>query len=340
MPNRVFWAGQGLAINTTVKALHEPAAADAVNVRGIQSVGITTTFNLEQVFQLGQLTVYEDVEDIPDIEITVERVLNDDKSLYTLTGAVSGNSLTQNQDKTFDVYFEVHNDATENIDDDGGFPAAQAHCSGLYVSSMSWTFPTDGNCTESFTFVGNGKKWQSGSTVASTYDTDGIPTVVGEAKVWRRQQVELETIPTSVNNMDSTPKVMSASVSIDLGREAINVLGKKLPYYRYVTFPVEVTCELEVLVRDAYSATDKMADGINAVPDPGAGSGSNVTAESIKIKGTGREAGGYTKEWNLGDKNKLTGVTWGGGSTGGENATVTFSYRNFNDFTYTETVVS
>ena len=126
MPNRVFWAGQGLAINTTVAPLSTPAADSAVNVRGIQSVGITTTFNLEQVFQLGQLTVYEDVEDIPDIEITVERVLNDDKSLYTLTGAVSGDSLTQNQDKTFDVYFEVHADNKDNIDDFD--PAEQAPC--------------------------------------------------------------------------------------------------------------------------------------------------------------------------------------------------------------------
>ena len=336
MPNRVFWAGQGLAINTTVAPLSTPAADSAVNVRGIQSVGITTTFNLEQVFQLGQLTVYEDVEDIPDIEITVERVLNDDKSLYTLTGAVSGDSLTQNQDKTFDVYFEVHADNKDNIDDFD--PAAQAHCSGMDVSSMSWTFPTDGNCTESFTFVGNGKKWQSGTTVASTYDAGGIPTAAADAKVWRRQQITMTTTPTSVDNMDSDAKIMSASVSIDLGREAINVLGKKLPYYRYVTFPVEVTCELEVLVRDAGSATDKMADGINAVPDPA--SGTNVNAESIKISGTGRESGvGWSKEWDLGSANKLTGVTWGGGSTGGENATVTFSYRNFNDFKYSETAV-
>ena len=103
MPSRVFWAGQALAINTTVKALHEHSPAGAVNVRGVQSVCITTTFNLEQVFQLGQLTVYEDVEDIPDIEITVERVLNADRSLYTLTGAASGDTLTENQNKQFDI---------------------------------------------------------------------------------------------------------------------------------------------------------------------------------------------------------------------------------------------
>jgi len=337
MPNRVFWAGESLAINQTVKGLHEPDAASSVNVRGIQSVGITTTFNLEQVFQLGQLSVYEDVEDIPDIEISIERALNDDASLYILSGATSGSTLTQNQNVQCDLYFSVYPDTQDDAEDTA--PVAQAHCSGMYVSSMSWTFPTDGNCTESFTFVGNGKKWAS-SPAATTFDAGGLPTLVDEAKVWRRQDITFTTMPASVNAMDGTTnlaKVTNASISIDLGREAINVLGKKLPYYRYVTYPVEVTCELEVLVRDAASATGKKADGTNALVDPGGGTGSNVEDEVIKFNGNGRNVGnGVDKQWDLGTKNKLTGVTWGGGTTGGENASITFSYRNFNHFVYTE----
>jgi hypothetical protein len=344
MPNRVFWAGETLAIDTDVNRLGNPQAANANNVRGIQSVGITTTFNLEQVFQLGQLSVYEDVEDIPDIEISIERVLNDDKSLYILSGATSASTLTQNQNVQCDLYFSVYPDTQDNADDVA--PVAQAHCSGMYVSSMSWTFPTDGNCTESFTFVGNGKKWNSTGGSPTTFDSGapaGLPTSVEEAKIWRRQQIAFTTMPASVNVMDGTTglaKVTNASVSIDLGREAINVLGKKLPYYRYVTYPVEVTCELEVLVRDASLATDRKADGTNALVDPGGGTGSNVTDEAIKFTGTKRSAtsnNAVTKEWDLGSKNKLTGVTWGGGTTGGENASITFSYRNFNEFKYTET---
>ena len=340
MPNRVFWAGETLAISTDVKGLHEPTSTDALNVRGVQSVGITTTFNLEQVFQLGQLSVYEDVEDIPDIEISIERVLNDDKSLYVLSGATSASTLTQNQNVQCDLYFSVYPDTQDDADD--AFPVAQAHCSGMYVSSMSWTFPTDGNCTESFTFVGNGKKWNP-SPGGITFDGDGLPTVVAEAKVWRRQQIAFTTMPASVNTMDGTTnaaKVTNASISIDLGREAINVLGKKLPYYRYVTYPVEVTCELEVLVRDASNAGGGLADGTNALVDPVDGTGSNVTDEEIVFTGTARTVGGLTKKWDLGSKNKLTGVTWGGGTTGGENASVTFSYRNFNEFEYTETAVT
>ena len=337
MPNRVFWAGESLGIDTNVRRLGDPLPGSATNVRGIQSVGITTTFNLEQVFQLGQLSVFEDVEDIPDIEISIERALNDDSSLYILSGATQGNTLTENQNVQCDLYFSVYPDSQDNADD--AAPVAQAHCSGMYVSSMSWTFPTDGNCTESFTFVGNGKKWTAGSPANIGFDNNvpPLPTSPSEAKIWRRQDIVLTTIPGKITAMDATPKVTNASVSIDLGREAINVLGLKLPYYRYVTYPVEVTCELEVLVRDASTATQK-ADGVDAVPDPGDGTGSNVTEDTILFTGTkrGAESTAKTKTWNLGSKNKLTGVTWGGGTTGGENATVTFSYRNFNEFTYGE----
>ena len=35
--------------------------------------------------------------------------------------------------------------------------------------------------------------------------------------------------------------------------------------------------------------------------------------------------------FGLGDNNTLTSVAYGGGTTGGENSTMTFSYRNFNE---------
>ena len=338
MPNRLFWAGEALSINTTIKDLGNPDAASSNFVRGVQSVGLSTTFNLDQVFQLGQLSLYEDVEDIPDIEITVERVLNDDSSLYILSGATSGLTLTANQnDLQCDLYFSLYPDTQDNADD--GDPVAQAHCSGMYVSSMAWTFPTDGNITESFTFVGNGKKWAAAGGTQIDH-TEALPTVEASAKVWRRQQVELTSVPTMVQNAcGANPKVQSASISIDLGREAINQLGKKLPYYRYVTYPVEVTCELEVLVHDAGSASSGLADGSDAVPDPAGGT--NVSKDHIVFTGTGRESGtGKDKVWSLGSNNKVTGISWGGGSVGGENATLTFSYRNFNEFTYTETTTA
>ena len=40
-----------------------------------------------------------------------------------------------------------------------------------------------------------------------------------------------------------------------------------------------------------------------------------------------------TTSFDLGSKNKLASVSYGGGSTGGENATCTYSYSTFNALT-------
>ena len=45
-------------------------------VHGLQSAGITTNFNLEQVFEMGQLAIYQNVENIPEIEVTLNKVLD------------------------------------------------------------------------------------------------------------------------------------------------------------------------------------------------------------------------------------------------------------------------
>ena len=85
MSKRIYWAVEAIGVapeQSTAAAI--VAAGDIAGaagtgpdfVPGVQSVGITTNFNLEQIFQLGQLEIYEDLEDVPDIEITVEKVFD------------------------------------------------------------------------------------------------------------------------------------------------------------------------------------------------------------------------------------------------------------------------
>ena len=85
--NRIYWAITALsnAHESTGSAgpNGEKAITAANYVPGVQSVGITTTFNLEQVFELGQLELYQDVEEVPDIEVSVERVIDEHILLYT-----------------------------------------------------------------------------------------------------------------------------------------------------------------------------------------------------------------------------------------------------------------
>lgn len=47
-----------------------------VVAHGVQNTNIQTTFNLSPVFELGQLELYENIEGIPDIQVTAQKVLD------------------------------------------------------------------------------------------------------------------------------------------------------------------------------------------------------------------------------------------------------------------------
>ena len=69
MGNRIFYAGQQVAVGRTSDQAYQV-------LKGVQSVSMTTTFNLEQAFQLGQLEIYENIEGVPNVEMTINRLLD------------------------------------------------------------------------------------------------------------------------------------------------------------------------------------------------------------------------------------------------------------------------
>ena len=104
--------------------------------------------------------------------------------------------------------------------------------------------------------------------------------------------------------------------SANLGREQMFELGRKGSYHRYVTFPIEVTTEYEVM--------SLQGDNITALEDS-----DNLTNRTIMTK---------TREGlkiDCGTRNKLASVTHTGANAGqnGGNATNTYTYTTFNDFT-------
>lgn len=328
-------------------------------LHGIQSVGMTTNFNLEQVFELGQLEIYQNVEEIPDIEITLNKVLDGYPLVYTTateTGAgdiansaAESATLTGRQNARTDVFIDIFDDnlvscSGNNLDSAYGRVA----CSGMYVSSVSYTFPVDGNFTEDVTLVGNNKVWLGSGDVGGFANNNDEPAAV--TKVNRRQHLNISecVFPAEIPGVGTDGKLtdnadtgdgfsthfQNITVSCDLGREAINELGRFAPYHRYVTFPVEVTSEFEVLA--------VTGDGINA-------SENGYYMGSGQVAGTG-DVGCDVFRYNLrdqsiflqtcegtkislGGKNKLSSVNYTGGDTGGGNVSVTYSYTNFNSFT-------
>lgn len=328
--NRIFYACQAVAIGS------EGASVGALAmVHGVQSVGVNTTFNLEQVFELGQISIYENIEGVPDIEVTIEKVLDGYPLIYLLaTTGNAGNSLVNRTKQRCSVALGIWPDDKDAV---SGAPLQQIYMSGMYVNSVSYTLPVDGNCTESVTLVGNHKVWDNGrlnNTDAAEllYNNDKPAALAtGKGGVQRRENVMVSgvsvVIPSSIINSQST-HIQSITISTDLGREDIFELGKKAPYYRAPNFPVEVTCEFEVISvsGDRVNAYEEGDPTFNNTVNEG----NNTREETIVI-----ELHDGTK-FDLGTKNRLSSVTYGGGDAGGGNSTMTFSYSTFNDLTVTQ----
>ena len=54
MSNRIYYANQQVAF--------KKAGGSWTVAHGVQSIGISTSFSLEQAFELGQLAIYENIE--------------------------------------------------------------------------------------------------------------------------------------------------------------------------------------------------------------------------------------------------------------------------------------
>ena len=316
---RVFWAVQAVCIvpmNDSGASLTE-----AHVVKGLQSAGITTNFELEQVFEMGQLSIYENIETIPDVEVTLEKVIDGHSLSYFLASPMGTGSISYGQNDRADVYLGIYADTADNAG--GATPQGTVFCSGMYVSSVSYTIPVDGSATESVTLVGNDKTW-GGSNMAGAlgFGTDTPPSGVSRREniVKASQVLPLDIDGVTANasgGWGSDCHLQTITVSTDLGREEILELGAFEPYHRYVTFPVEVTSEFECI---AVSGDMVSAQGSST---------SNLSNHYIAL------VLGDSTKLDLGLQNKLQSVSYAGADTGGGNATITYSYSNFNDLVVT-----
>jgi hypothetical protein len=249
-----------------------------------------------------------------------------------------------------DVAINFYRDSLSNASG-GANGVHQCFMSGMYVSSIGFNLPIDGNFTETVSLVGNSKNWIAtptlflpsfGTITTPPTGTDELPHIS------RRQNLVFGTgttasstsisyLPKEIPGVDSTgfnraswgggawegygAHVQSIQVSADLGRTELFELGKRGPYHRYLDFPIEVTCAIEVV--------DTQGDSIIAQTE----SMTNTSDQKIYIV---IENGTII---DLGDKNRLTSVSSSAGDTGGGNRTLTYNYVNYNNLTVTRFVV-
>jgi len=342
---RIFYAIQQIAF---AKEGLGTAAGHFTEAHGVQSVGITTTFNLEQAFELGQLAIYENIEGIPDIEVTIEKVLDGYPPIYCLaTRGATATTLTGRQNTKTTAALNIFRDTNTAADGSTG-QVSECYMSGLYVSSVGYTFPVDGNSTESVTLVGNNKICRS-NTAQGGFSQSADDAPAATTGVMRREDLSFNytgtgteaitggpsaittsttgtILPNDIDGISSSgtndkfagtnifkSHIQNISCSTDLGREQLFELGRKGAYYRYVTFPVEVTTEFTVIATSG--------DMVNAREEE-----DNLQHQKIII----RTAEGLTID--AGKKNKLASVGMSGGDAGGDNVELTYTYTNFNDF--------
>lgn len=337
-------------------------------IRGLQTLGVTTTFNLEQVFEIGQLAIYENIEGVPDVEVSTEKVMDGYCPVYLLAtqedvdgSAPSTSTLVGRSAGICKLAISIYDETQEQAEGD---PGSEVHMSGLYVSSVGYAVSVDGNATETCTLVGNNKVWVIGGDTGNFvgYDLtaatwmagpwtagEGVnpKAITGSGGVNRREDVifgsgvNVSLLPRNIPGVDQTAgagsglntltggvygvHLQSWNVNTDLGREELFELGRKGTYYRFVSFPVEVTNELTVISvsGDMISAIE---EGIYDTEVGNCGNRFNLTDEALKLvlcEGLIVDSGA---------SNKLSSVGVSGGDAGGGNMEVTYSYSNFNDF--------
>lgn len=352
--DRIWYAVQQVGLKGA-SPVH--STGDYTAVHGLQSASFATNFNNRQVFEFSNLSIYDTIEGLPDITITLNKALDGYPLIYSL-GSVdaSTTSLMDSAKAQSIVGLAIFSDT---LDSATGTPLQIAESSGVYISSVNYSFPIDGNFTEEVTFVGNDRLWKSDSRVVNSSATgrqatmnfagvfDNTDSPIGSGGVNQRENMIFDgtgsnntLLPNEIPGIaaDGTNTLTGAghtivsniSVRADLNRTDIDELGRKGPYLRTLTPPVEITCEIAVTSRsgDMISATE---DGILTT---GAGSCSdlgNLSDQTIQLatcEGT---------RISLGDKNRLSSLNYGGGDTGGGNVTVTYTYTTYNDLTITHT---
>lgn len=348
MAKRIFFGSSVLAVRSKYVSGYTDGVANKTLgswrvPRGIQSVGFSTSVAFEPMFQMGQTEVYGRMESqSPEVECTISKAIDGGQPLYTtLLGGhtVANNKLpVELSDNEVELELGVY---AESVPYASGAVQSAIYCSGMYVSNVSITLPLDGVATEEVTLIGDHKEWRASASTAigSNIGNDstergwiGSGTAPTAYQRWKFKK-DASDLPYGV---DGWP-LQSVTVTMSMGREAIQELGTRGKYCRYATFPFEVTSEFEVIggkaVAVGASDTALVEDNYNFVNNFEMGCSPDIEGgfedQTIKIV-VCDEASAGDLEIDLGTKNRVTSVNHAGGDTGGGNVTLTYSFQNYN----------
>jgi len=360
--NRIFYAVQKAGIAP-------PGSLSFETVHGLQTLASTTTFNLDQVFEIGQVSIYENIDGVPDVEVTMEKVLDGWPPVYLLAtqadtdGSITSPTLTGRSNASCNIGIGIYPDTQDQAD--SGAPESEVHLSGMFCSSIAYNATIDGSITESVTLVGNDKIWVgTAGESAGSYDDgthwDGTSSlqsnsdqpyaISGSGGVQRREDVQFGAGSASVCWLPADIPFLTPSGSpVSTGFNVANAAGTYPAHIQSWNMSTDLGREemfelgrrgryhrfvnFPVEVTNDFTVISTSGDLVSAVGDglysEGACGRYNLLDRIIIF----RTCEGL--EVNCGDNNKLSSVSTTGGDAGGGNVEVTYSYTNFNDFTVT-----
>ncbi len=323
---RIFYATQAIGICPM-------GATNYTAGHGVESVGVNTNFTLDQVLELGQISLYQLVEQVPEIEVTTAKVLDGYPLLYHLATQGSADpSLVGRSAQRSMFAISIYGDTQSSA---SGVPVAQMTSSGMYWSQSSFEFTTDAPFKENLVLVGNNKLWSTSSfTFQPTFtNLDSPLSLASSGGVQIRQHMVFYPILSgshpwksyeTQNTLDANGQVVAYLTILPpdipgISSSGTNFIGSDGNFSAHV---LSINCGTNV-GREALLELGRKEPYFRFANFP------VQVNRSIRIR---VQEGTYI---NLGSKNKLSAVSYTGGDTGGGQVNCTFSYISYNDYTVT-----
>jgi len=160
----VKWAAQQFGIKSYCDVVDAPSGqaytytADHV-IKGVQSVGFDSNFELTPIFQLSQGEIYETNEGLPQVDISVNKVLDGYTPVYLAATQDSVSPTLFGRAPVKCVPAIAIFPCT--VDSATGAPNATVVFPQAQVNSVSYTFGNDGPFTEDVSFIANNVLWSN-----------------------------------------------------------------------------------------------------------------------------------------------------------------------------------
>lgn len=361
MARRIYYANQQGAI--------APNNSESFSaIRGLQSVGTNLSLNLQQVFEYGQQAIYENIEDVPQVEITLSKALDGHPLIYHLcTQTAVHPTLAGRSNEKCKFALSIFEDTGISVQ---GSPLNTVYHSGMYISSVSYTFPVDGEGTEEVTIVGNDRLWandddvenpvETGRQVLASVDADSAfanndDEPIGLGGISRRENIQFTVVSggTDSNGVATDPDATVLPKDIDgISTSGTNNLDEDGNYKAVIQSigisvdfgrteinqlgkrsPYFRYVEFPVEVTTEIEVITRSGDLVSATEAGILGTDTSACAEHNNLQdNTIRVATCEGTRVYVGKQNKLASISYGGGDTGGGNVTTTYTYTTFNDF--------